>query len=193
MRVGLPKHEDELVVACQKGDAGAAEALVDLFWKRIYAFSYRLTMNATDAEDITQETLLRAFSNIQTYKPEERFKAWLFRIATNLFVDQRKGRRSRDVTTDDVEQYAGASQEQSPQEKLDQKELLSALQSAMINLTREQQIVVLLRAMEQLDYPEIAAVLQTKEATARWHMYEARRILRQKLSRKFDLEAFTDE
>ena len=193
MRVGVPQHEDELVVACQKGDASAADALVDLYWKRLYAFSYRLTLNANDAEDITQETLLRALNNIQKYKPEERFKAWLFRIATNLFVDQRKGRRSRDVSTDDVEKFAGPSTEQSPAEKLDQKELLSALQSTMLTLSREQQIVVLLRAMEQLDYPEIAAVLQTKEATARWHMYEARRILRQKLSRKFDLEAFTDE
>lgn len=189
----LPKHEDDLVVACQRGDAEAAGELVDLFWQRVYAFSYRLTLNGTDAEDITQETFLRALSKIQSYKSEERFKSWLFRIATNLYIDQKKASRNKDVSSQDLGQFTPAAKGLDPQQSLDQKELLSALQTVIKTLTKEQQVVLLLRAIEHLDYPEIAAILETKESTARWHMYEARRILRQQLSKQFDLEAFADE
>lgn len=189
----LAKHEDELVVACQRGDAAAADELVDLFWPRVFAFAYRLCMNATDAEDVAQETFLRALSKIQTYKPEERFKSWLFRIAANLYVDQKKASRTRDVSSSDLSQFAPAAAGPEPQEAYDQKELLVALQGVMQTLSKEQQVVIVLRAVEHLDYPEIATILETKESTARWHMYEARRILRQKLSRRFDLEALADE
>lgn len=187
------QHEDQLIIACQRGDSKAAETLVDLFWARVYAFSYRLTFNADDAEDIAQETFLRAFSKIQSYKPKERFKSWLFRIATNLYVDQKKAPRNKDVSINEKGQYTDVQESSDPQQKMGQKELLGALLDAMKTLTKEQQVVILLRSIERLDYPEIAAILGVKESTARWHMYEARRILRQKLSRRFELEAFADE
>lgn len=185
------KPEDELVVACQSGDEAAAGALVDLLWPRVHAFAYRLCMSATDAEDITQETFLRAFRNLGTYKPDGHFKAWLFRIATNLFLDQKKSLRNRDVISSEIERedVKGGN----PESQESQRELVEALHQAMEELTKEQRIVVLLRAIEHMDYPEIAATLGTKEATARWHMYEARRVLRQKLSRRFDLEGMADE
>ena len=190
MEQGVAQHEDDLVVACQRGDAAAADELVDLFWPRVFAFAYRLSMNASDAEDIAQETFLRALSRIQNYKPDQRFKAWLFRIAANLYVDQKKASRNRDVSMEQTELAAVGLE---PQQAFDQKELLNALQQVVETLSKEQRIVIILRAIEHLDYPEIASILETKESTARWHLYEARRILRQKLSKRFDLEAFANE
>lgn len=183
--------EDALVLAIQGGDADAATAIVDRLWGRVYAFAYRLCLNATDSEDITQETFLRAFENLGSYKPNGQFKSWLFRIASNLFLDQKRAVRSRDIVVSEIEREDVRAMD--PEAKESQNELIRALFQAMENLSKEQRIVVLLRAIEHMDYPEIAAILNTKESTARWYMYEARRVLRQKLSQRFDLEGMADE
>jgi RNA polymerase sigma-70 factor, ECF subfamily len=183
--------EDNLIFACQKGDEAAAASLVDALWDRVYAFAYRLSGNPSDAEDVTQETFLRAFKKIQSYKPDGRFKAWLFRIATNIFLDQKKSLRQKSEVASDVVQADERATD--PEDHESRKELVRALYEAMDDLSKEQKVVVMLRAMEHMDYPEIAGILNAKESTARWHMYEARRILRRKLSKRFDLEGLADE
>jgi RNA polymerase sigma-70 factor, ECF subfamily len=185
------ENDDELVRKCQLGDALAGEALVDMYWDRVFAFVYRLTINRSDAEDITQETFLRAFAGIKNYSPDGQFKSWLLRIASNLFLDLKKSARSKDVNTDKVDEYQRL--QAAPEEALDRREMNEALLEAIQSLSHEQRIVVTMRAMEKLDYAEIAYILQVKEATARWQMYEARRILRHKLSKLFDLEGLSDE
>lgn len=185
------KTEDDYVRACQVGEESAGAHLVDLHWSHVHAFAYRLCMNASDAEDITQETFLRALKGIHAYKPDGQFKAWLFRIATNLYLDQKKALRNRDVVTTELEREDTRSVD--PVGKEEQRELVEALLQAMEELSKEQKVVVLLRAIEHMDYPAIATMLSTKESTTRWHMYEARRILRQKLSRRFDLEGLVNE
>ena len=158
---------------------------MDLYWERVFAYAYRLTYNKIDAEDITQETFLRAFRNLAKYTPDAPFKSWLLRIATNLFLDYKKSAQNRDVISGEMSQYMRTAP--SAETIADQRELLTELWEVIQTLTKEQQVVILLRAVERLDYPEIAGMLDIKESTARWHMYEARRILRRKLSRKFDL------
>lgn len=189
--LALTKTEDDYVRASQNGDESAGAYLVDLHWSRVHAFAYRLCMNSADAEDITQETFLRALKGIHAYKPDGQFKSWLFRIATNLYLDQKKALRNRDVVTTEMEKEDSRAVDPVGQEE--QRELVHALLEAMEELSKEQKVVVLLRAIEHMDYPAIASMLSTKESTTRWHMYEARRILRQKLSRRFDLEGLVDE
>lgn len=183
-----PPNDDELVDAYLQGDASAAEALVEAYWDRIYSYAYRLTLGKSDAEDIAQETFLRAFRNISNYKPEGQFKAWLLRIATNLVLDLRKSPRARDVVLD-MSNQGPVKVGEGPESVLIERELVQALWQAVQELSKEQQIAMVLRTVERMDYTEIAQVLDVKESTARWHMYEARRILRQKLGRKFDLES----
>lgn len=187
----MAQHEDELVAACIRGDSAAAEALVDAYWDRVFAYAYRLTLNRSDAEDIAQETFLRAFRKLPAYKPEGQFKAWLLRIATNLFLDMKKSPQNREIPSGDSGEVAKV--QESPDETLGRQELINALQDVLQTLTKEQQVVVVLRAVEHLDYAQIGVMMSIKEATVRWHMYEARRILRQRLGQRFDLEKFSDE
>jgi RNA polymerase sigma-70 factor, ECF subfamily len=187
----LAQHEDELVAACIRGDSAAAETLVDAYWDRVFAYAYRLTLNRSDAEDIAQETFLRAFRRLNNYKPEGQFKAWLLRIATNLFLDMKKSPQKREVPSAETGEFSKV--QESPEEALGRQELLKALQDTLQTLTKEQQVVVVLRAVEHLDYGQIGVMMQLKEATVRWHMYEARRILRQRLGERFDLEKLSDE
>jgi RNA polymerase sigma-70 factor (ECF subfamily) len=181
---GQPPSEEALVRACQQGDSAACGKLVDLYWQGVYAYVHRLTQQRSDAEDLAQETFLHALQGLAQYRPDGHLRSWLLRIATNLFLDQKKASRSRDVSLDESRFAQWASP---PDEMLDRKQLIQALREALEDLSREQQVVVLLRAVDQMTYGEIADILQTKEAAARWHMYEARRILRQKLGAKFNL------
>jgi len=155
----------KLIKACQRGDTLASVQLVDLYWDRVYAFSYRLTMNRTDAEDIAQETFLRAFSKLKDFQPTGPFKAWLLRIATNLFLDSQKSSQKKSIPTDDMQVYP--QRENSAEKALENRELLGAINDAMQNLSKEQRTVLLLRAGEHLEYSEIASMLQVKEATVR--------------------------
>ena len=185
--LGADQMEDNLVRACQQGDSAAAEALVDLYWDRVFGYAFRLTRVRIDAEDIAQETFLRAFNSLSKYKPDGQFKAWLLRIATNLFLDQKKAARSNEVVSEDL--VRAVAVQSSPLETIDRRELVEALFRVVETLSKEQQVVIMLRGVEDMDYPRIAAILGVKESTARWHMFEAWRILREKLGRKFDLEA----
>jgi RNA polymerase sigma-70 factor (ECF subfamily) len=165
--------------------------LVELYWDRVYAFAYRLTLNRNDAEDIAQETFLRAFTKLNEYTPDGQFKAWLLTITTNLFLDLKKSPRAREVTSDKIDDRSRV--QIGPDETLDRQEMITALYEIMQTLSEEQQVVIMLRGIERLDYPQIADILKVKETTARWHMYEARRILRQKLSRAHPEWELSDE
>ena len=177
-------REEALVRACQQGDVAASGRLVDRYWEQVFAYAYRLTRRRSDAEDLAQETFLRALQAIGRFRPTGHFKSWLLRITTNLFLDSRKASRAKDVVLDESRLARPASP---PGEAEDRKELIQALWVALRELSREQQVVVLLRAVERMEYREIADVLHIKEASARWHMYEARRILRLKLGASFNL------
>ena len=80
-----------------------------------------------------------------------------------------------------------------PERAVDQQEVYAALAEAVTELAREQRVAFVLRAVEHLEYCEIAEVLEVKESTARWHMYEARRLLRLKLGKRFALEGIIDD
>jgi RNA polymerase sigma-70 factor, ECF subfamily len=130
-------------------------------------------------------------SSFGSYTHGGQLKAWLLRIATNLFLDLKKSAHRKDVPSESLQELEQV--QTTPEESMDRRELLAALHQAVQGLSREQKVVVMLRGMERLDYEQIASILQMNEATARWHMYEARRILRNKLSQQFDLGGLSDE
>lgn len=187
----LGVDEAKLIKACQQGQSEAGVELVDRYWNRVFAFAYRLTLNRADAEDIAQETFLRAFTKINEFDPKGQFKAWLLRIATNLFLDTQKSPKQKDVSTGDMTDRE--NEQISVEKTAENQEIVAALQQVIGTLSNEQRTVILLRAVEHMEYHEIAGILGIKETTVRWHMYEGRRVLWQKLSKKFDLEAFGNE
>ncbi len=183
----MPKQEKTLVIAAQNGDESAAEKLASENWERVFGYVYRLTSNWNDAEDIAQETFLRAFKNLGGYRPEGPFNAWLMRIATNLFIDHRKSRRRHDATGSEIT-YVPCASFLEPEQTAQRNEFVSAVWDAVQNLSHEQKAAILMRGVERMEYTQIADLLEVSESTARWHMYEARRILRKRLNGSFDSE-----
>src|SRR5207237_3464160 len=86
----LHAEEHALVASAQRGDRPAFAVLVERYWERLYRWLYHLTHNRHAAEDLAQETFLKAFAGLASFRTGSHFQAWLFRIAYNGFVNQRR-------------------------------------------------------------------------------------------------------
>jgi RNA polymerase sigma-70 factor (ECF subfamily) len=147
-------------------------------WDGVFALLYRLTRNRHEAEDLTQETFLRAARQNDSFQPGTNLRAWLMRIAVNAHLDQRRRQHvARSEPLPDDVPATGAA----PCERLAGAELAAALERAMGQLPELARAVFLLRTREELSFREIGEAIQTTEETARWHMLQARRRLLQEL------------
>ncbi len=148
-------------------------------WDGVFALLYRLAGNRHEAEDLTQETFLRASQRRDSFKTGTNLRAWLMRIATNAFLDGRRRKRTSNVMPlmDDTAESAPG-----PNMALEHKELGKALEVALAELPETARAVFLLRTREDLSFREIGEAIGATEKTARWHMLQARRKLMQSLT-----------
>ena len=154
-----------------------------LHWDGVYALLYRLSGGDRHlAEDLTQETFLRAAERRATFAAGSNLRAWLMRIATNAFLDGR--RRSQVAKAVPLTEGADlpAASDPSPARGLEGRELEQALGLAIAALPDGARAVFLLRTQQELSFREIAEVIGASEETARWHMLQARRQLMTKLN-----------
>jgi RNA polymerase sigma-70 factor (ECF subfamily) len=170
---GAPVEEPDLIQRSRKGDRLAFAGLVERYWDRLYRWLYRLGHDQHQAEDVAQETLLKAFTALPSFTEGTRFQAWLFRIAFNTFLNQKK--RSARVVLAFPDSLP--ANEAGPVEQLMSREALQELARAVGRLPGEFRAAFLLRAEEELSFREIAEVLGTSEETARWRVFKARQKL----------------
>jgi RNA polymerase sigma factor (sigma-70 family) len=149
---------------------------------RVYRLAYRLTGNQHDAEDLTQETFVRVFRSLASYKPGT-FEGWLHRITTNLFLDmvRRRARIRMEALPEDSDRIAGRGPE--PEQVFSDTHLDPALQAALDELPPEFRAAVVLCDVEGLSYEEIGATLGVKLGTVRSRIHRGRTALRQSLER----------
>src|SRR5262245_36315768 len=164
--------EPELVRGAQTGDRQAFAALVGRYWDRLHRWLYHLTHDAHAAEDLAQESFLRALSALAGFEAGTNFRAWLFRIAHNQWANQRRRQQVRQAFPKDVPD-AGAG----PPELAMTREALAQLARAVGRLPSDYRAAFLLRAEEDLSFSEIAQVLDVTEETARWRVCRARQKL----------------
>ena len=149
---------------------------------RVYRLAYRLTGNQHDAEDLTQETFVRVFRSLASYRPGT-FEGWLHRITTNLFLDmvRRRARIRMEALPDDSDRIAGTGPE--PEQVFSDTHLDPALQRALDQLPPEFRAAVVLCDVEGLSYEEIGATLGVKLGTVRSRIHRGRAALRAALER----------
>jgi RNA polymerase sigma-70 factor, ECF subfamily len=150
---------------------------------RVYRLAYRLTGNAHDAEDLTQETFIRVFRSLANYKPGT-FEGWLHRITTNLFLDmaRRRSRLRMEGLPEDTDRLAG--DDPSPEQVYSDTHLDPDLQAALDELPPEFRAAVVLCDVEGLSYEEIGATLGVKLGTVRSRIHRGRQALRAALERR---------
>ena len=161
---------------CAPADFGE---LVDRHQTEILSYVRRLTGNAATAEDLFQDTFLRAFGGFARLRPGSNHRAWLYRIATNLLLNHRRarGRRAEVALTSEL-----PSRGSSPSTVHDGVVDRAALRRAIGGLPRRQRAAFIQRQLHGLSYRDVAAALGCSEAAARANVYQAVRRLRRELA-----------
>lgn len=179
-------HDDEELLWIRRAQAGDADAfglLVNLYWTQIYRWLHAMTRELHTAEDLAQETFLKAWANLQQFQAGTRFRAWLFQIARNNLIDRRRSHhpeRRRPFP----EQLASSAP--GPVESLLDKETLALVSKAVTALPKAFRAPFLLRTQEDLSYSEIAKVLSLTVETVRWRVFKARQQLLAELGSRLD-------
>jgi RNA polymerase sigma-70 factor (ECF subfamily) len=150
-------------------------------WLPVFRLLAHLAGDDHDAEELTQETFLRAWQGWGKVRPDTRPRAWLFRIARNAYLDLYRRRQTvRFQSLGDDRPAAGTDPSRGPEVG----EQAAAVRAALRELPEAARLVFLLRVEGELSFAEIAAELGTSEEAARWHMHQARTKLLARLSPK---------
>ena len=161
-----------------------SEAIKETFQK-LYGYAMALTRNPTDAEDLVQETCVRAIEAVETVHPEKNVKSWLFTILRNVWRNQVRQRvRSHVVDLDGLERSAAAAVEpgRDPHALYVSKVESARVRQALENLPEDAREIILLREFAELSYEEIADVLRCPPGTVMSRLARARSKLRAILS-----------
>ncbi len=175
----LPHEEAEWIRDAQSGDRAAYARLVEHYWDRLYRWLYHLTRDRHAAEDITQETFMRALAAMKSFRAGSNFRAWLFRIGHNNFVNQKRAQKR--ITQPLPEDVVG-TETGGPGDASENREALEIVSQAVAALPPDFRGALLLRVEEGLSFREVAKVLGTTEETARWRVFKARQKLMKVLS-----------
>ena len=167
-----------LIARLRQGDQSALDTVVRQHQKDLYRLAYRMTRNAEDAKDISQETFLRAYRGLASFDGRSSLATWLYRITVNLCLTHlRQHRTSREGEM--PESYADPFAK--PLEELEEQERLRAVSQAVEGLPPQQRVTLLLRVHHGLPYREIAEILESSEGTVRVNYFHAVARLRSQL------------
>lgn len=187
------QDDKQLVGLCRRGDERAARELVERFQRPVFSIIYRMVRDRERTEDLTQETFVRTFNNLDRYDRSYKFSSWLFKIAYNLTVDHLRKKELRTisihgspdaVTTDQQEATSVIleSSDEAPDVRLESLELAGQLEEAIGQLRTEYRTAILLRHVEGRAYEEIAEIMDIPLGTVKTYIFRARRQLRGDLS-----------
>jgi len=185
MKEPFPEEPDDvLVLRSKNGDKEAFDILVQRYREPLFRFVYHNLRQREEAEDITQESFVRAYLSLRQLKDNRLFKIWLFKIALNLIRDnKRSAKRKPTVSLDSLgeEQDPLLKGEEAADDSLERKELLERLEKEINSLPEELKEVIILRDLQGFSYEEIASLLRCPLGTVKSRLFNARRILREKL------------
>jgi RNA polymerase sigma-70 factor (ECF subfamily) len=165
-------NDSELIDAFCEGDFDSFSLLVERWQDRIRRVAYRYFNSYEDAMDITQKTFIRVYQEADSLKDHQKFKPWVYRIVTNLCLDETKrAGRQRTTSMEAIDDEPAAKAEGNFEKLLHQKETGAILHEALQQIPDSQRMVVIMKEYEGLTFKEIAKVLDIPESTAKSRMY----------------------
>ena len=190
-----PFEEKQLIERSRKGDIAAFDKLVRRYERTVYNVAYRLSNSHDDASDIAQEAFVRAWNNLKSFRGEAQFSTWIHRIVTNVFLDDRKKKRSRPTTSLEesvdldensvTRQYEDTSP--SPEALMEGEERRMILEKAVQTLPEAQRVMIFMYHNQGLAYEEIAEITELPIGTVKSRLNRARLALRDRLGKVAEL------
>jgi len=186
-----------LVDRFKQGDQSAFEQMVSRYWGRIYAMVHQLLRNPEDAEEVTQDTFIRAHRGLVNFRGESAFSTWLYQIATNLARNRYWywWRRRRDQSIS-IDQPVGGDNDttladiipadlETPEDATVTQEFVNRIAECMGKLSPKHREILVLRNVKNLSYEEIGEILGISVGTVKSRIARARDSLRAKLGDEF--------
>src|SRR5277367_858333 len=182
--------EADLVKRARRGDLKAYDELVKRYQERIYATIYHMTSNHEDANDLAQESFIKAFQALKSFKGGSTFYTWLYRIAVNKTINFLKQRKNRthmslndlDFNTENNPDLVALISEKTPRRDAGLKELQEKLNAALLKLSEPHRLVVVLHDVQGQSHEEIAEIMDCNIGTVRSRLFYARQQLQSLLT-----------
>jgi RNA polymerase sigma-70 factor, ECF subfamily len=185
----------DLVKRCQAGDASAYNDLITRYRNRAYNMIYGMVQNEQDAWDLTQEGFLKAWRSIRGFKGKSSFYTWLYRIMTNVTIDSLR-RKGIDGEMEFDDRIAPANVEPGsrttpssvplPYRTIEQREIRQRIDDAIAKLSPEHRSVIVMKEIEDLQYSEIAEILNCSIGTVMSRLFYARKKMQSLLRDLYD-------
>ena len=182
--------EMDLVKLARRGDLKAYDELVKRYQERIYATIYHMTSNHEDANDLAQESFIKAFSALKSFKGGSTFYTWLYRIAVNKTINFLKQRKNKyHLSLNDIDFNAehdpdlmALISDKTPTRDVALSELQKKLNEALLKLSEPHRMVVVLHDVQGLSHDEIADVMDCNIGTVRSRLFYARQQMQGQLA-----------
>jgi RNA polymerase sigma-70 factor (ECF subfamily) len=180
----------QVMLQVRNGDDGAFDYLVERYRRPMISFMYRMVHNSAIAEELAQEVFLRVYRSRGTYSADAKFTTWLYRIATNLAVnnarDTKHDRPEEKSSLDEVNEETGQSMDVADsrlnvEQTILRRERLNAIRKHVEALPERQRMAVMMHKYQELDYKQIAEVLRLSESATKSLLFRAYETLRHSL------------
>src|SRR5580693_4245698 len=186
----MARTDVQLMLDVKAGDEASFDFLLQKYRSPLVNFLYRMVRDQATAEDLAQEVFLRVYRARHKYNPSAKFTTWLFRIATNLALNAIRDRRyqklefSLDAPVDEEESAPRElpTREMRIDEHMIERDRAEFIQRAIASLPEKQRVAVLLHKYEEMDYAEIAKILECSESALKSLLFRAYETLRVQLA-----------
>ena len=174
--------ERELIRKAKQGNLYSFEQLVKKYQKKMYRLAFRMTKNHDSADDLAQETFVKAFTSIRSFKEEYKFYPWICRICMNLSINYLK-RKKFTVSESELEPYKLEDKKATgdPMSQLIKDELMDRIERSIDKLPPPFKVVFILKVCEDLSYEQIAKSLNISVGTVMSRLFRARERLQKSL------------
>ncbi len=191
----MSDFEKNLLERAKSGDIAAFEQLIESYQRKIFNIAFRMLGNYDDAGDLTQEVLIRIYKSIRSFKEQSSFSTWIYRITTNVCLDELRKRKNKKVVSldDEIRLEDGEMKRQiesgdpSPEETVETEELKKFVDDSIAQLSEEHRMVIVLRDIQGFSYEEIAEIIKCPAGTVKSRINRARQALKNILKAKREL------
>lgn len=180
--------DEILVQRCREGDLDAFDQIVEAYDQKVFNLTYRMTGDYADASDLSQEVFIRVYRSLHNFRGESSFSTWLYRIATNVCLDEIRRRNRKTVVPLNQRIYLDDEQFRDipdwsnlPEAVVQSKEIQEEIQRMINSLRPEYRLVIILRDIQGYSYEEIGKIIGCSLGTVKSRINRARKSLKKKI------------
>ncbi|MEZ5082742.1 MAG: RNA polymerase sigma factor [Bacteroidales bacterium] len=180
---------EKSILQIQKGDSTAFKTLVEEYQQYAFKLAFRIVCNEDDAMDVVQESFIKIWKKINTYKPEIKFTTWMYKIISNTAIDKlRSIKRNNHINIDDVSLLCDRMSNEHPDVQVDNIETGQLIRTISESLPEKQKLVFILKDLQGMDSNEVENILNMNETSVKSNLYHARKGIREKLNKLLSYE-----